>query len=88
MTSLKRLREGGYPKETYEDRFGCSYIPTDVFLADYENVFKLLNSRIPVETLADKKWPMEKLREFNLLMNEKEEAQFRDLFEVSVEEGV
>jgi len=88
VTSLRKLRQSGYESSKFEDRFGCSYIPTEVFIADYENVFKILNSRIPVEQLSDQRLPIETLKDYGLFMGPAEEEKFRQLFDTRTAEEV
>lgn len=47
---------------------------------EYRKALEILAEYLPVEQLADKIWPLEKLKEFSLGISAEDERKFRDLF--------
>lgn len=53
---------------------------------EYQKFVEILDQYLPVEQLADKIWPFDKLKDFGLGLGRDEEDQFRQLFSQDAEE--
>jgi hypothetical protein len=77
LDSLKRLEETDWSDC---ERVAIRTIKEPAWVCNYRQVVKILNQYIPVEELADRRIPMDILREYGLIDSEETDKELKNLF--------
>jgi hypothetical protein len=79
FASAQRFKDLMQKAKRFDSEF-VEQVSENPIIFEYEKFLEILDQYLPVDQLADRVWPFEKLKDFGLGLTQSEEESFRALF--------